>query len=463
MNNANFGSDCRNNADNADFVPIFDEINEIYSLQKYYSLLDPKINEFVSGKLIEDYVNEKFTQQFHKLDTNDPFYQIKLSSLKQEQQEGLEAAKKLNEKRKNMKREVTITDYFDRMKEVNEKTNVKSLIEFDQEHSNSIKAVIVKQNQNIKPTTRFLSGKMLMFAKVSIKSFVCDIIDVFMFPNEKTKSIYEKYNIEKCYVYQCLTDTDSTSINFIFICNLGCVVNEENARKIIFEIMITSKILERLDLSGDFWAQFNVQNKKLKKQVGLFETESINIPNIITISINPKEYLEEFEDLSINKKHKGIKKGTPGMDFSAYCSKLSDITDYFESHINQSKTKIKQKRFQIINDAMQMNTVNKIQFGQLNDKSFYFPNGIVWLPFGHFLFDELRKKRGQNRNIHLQIKERKWEFIKEENEILNKNERLLIFCQIINDTPVLYTLKSDTPTLLPLLSTKEYIKKKYWQ
>ena len=247
-----------------------------------------------------------------------------------------------------MKRKVTITDYFDRMKEVTEKTNVKSLIEFDQEHSNSIKAVIVKQNQNIKPTTRFLSGKMLMFAKVSIKSFVCDIIDVFMFPNEKTKSIYEKYNIEKCNVYQCLTDTDSTSINFIFICDLGCVVNEENARKIIFEVMITSKILERLDLSDDFWAQFNVQNKKLKKQVGIFETESINIPNIITISINPKEYLEEFEDLSINKKHKGIKKGTQGMDFSAYCSKLSDITDYFESHINQNKTKIKQKRLSMM-------------------------------------------------------------------------------------------------------------------
>ena len=70
MNIANFGSDCRNNADNADFVQIFDEINEIYSLQKYYSLIDPKINDFVSGKLIEDYVNEKFTQQFHKLDTN---------------------------------------------------------------------------------------------------------------------------------------------------------------------------------------------------------------------------------------------------------------------------------------------------------------------------------------------------------------------------------------------------------
>ena len=331
MNNANFGSDCRNNADNANFIPIFDEINEIYSLQKYYSLVDPKIDNFVSGKLVEDYVKEKFTNQLHKLDKNDPFYEIKLTSLKQEQQEGLEAGKKLNEKRKNLKRKVTITDYFDRMKEVNEKVNVKSLIEFDHQNSNSIKAVIVKQNQNIKPTTRFLSGKMLIFAKVSIKSFVYDIIDVFMFPNEKTKNIYKNYNIEKCYVYQCLTDTDSTSINVIFICNLNCDVTGENARKIIFEVMISSKILERLDLSDDFWDQFNVQNKKLKKQVGLFEAESINTPNIITISINPKEYYEEFDDQSNNKKHKGIKKGTPGMDFSAYCSKLANISDYFES------------------------------------------------------------------------------------------------------------------------------------
>ena len=166
MNNANFGSDCQNNMDNTDFIPIFDEINEIYSLQKYYSLVDPKINNFISGKLITDYVKEKFTQQFHKLDAKDPFYQIKLSSIKQEQQEGLEAAKNLDEKRQKTKRKMTITDCVDRMVEAQEKTNVKSLIEFDQEHSNSIKAVMVKQNPNVKVTTRFLSGEMLMFAKV---------------------------------------------------------------------------------------------------------------------------------------------------------------------------------------------------------------------------------------------------------------------------------------------------------
>ena len=74
--------------------------------------------------------------------------------------------------------------------------------------------------------------------------------------------------------------------------------------------MIESKIIDRLDLSHDFWAKFNVQNKKLKKQVGLFDVENINVANIITIAINPKEYREEFENFSNNKKHKGIKKGT---------------------------------------------------------------------------------------------------------------------------------------------------------
>ena len=252
MNNSNFGSDCRNNADNIEFVPIFDEINEIYSLQKYYSLVDPKISSFVSGKLIKDYVNNKFTEQFHKLDKNDPFYDVKLASLNQEQKESLEAAKQLDEKKKRMKRKTTLTDYFDRIEEAHQKTNVKSLIDFDQSHSNSIKAVIAKQKTDIKLTTRFLSGKMLMFAKVSIKSFVCDMIDVFMFRNEKTKAIYQKYNIEKCYPYQCLTDTDSTSLNFTFICILDCTVDEIQARKIIFEVMIESKIFDRLDLSDDF-------------------------------------------------------------------------------------------------------------------------------------------------------------------------------------------------------------------
>ena len=56
-----------------------------------------------------------------------------------------------------------------------------------------------------------------MFSKLSIKSFVCDIIDVFILPNEKVKKIYNECKIEKCFVYQNLTDTDSTSIFFTLL------------------------------------------------------------------------------------------------------------------------------------------------------------------------------------------------------------------------------------------------------
>ena len=54
-------------------------------------------------------------------------------------------------------------------------------------------------------------------------------------------------------------------------------------------------------------------------------------------------------------------------------------------------------------------------------------------------------------------------FYKKENEVINKNERLLIFHQIINGIPLLYTLNSKEPVLIQKISTKEYIEKKYWK
>ena len=73
-----------------------------------------------------------------------------------------------------------------------------------------------------------------MLSKVSIKSFVYDLIDVFIFPNEEIQEIYAEFNIERCYLYQTLTDTDSTSIFFVFICDLKCSIDERKTRDIIF-------------------------------------------------------------------------------------------------------------------------------------------------------------------------------------------------------------------------------------
>ena len=176
-----------------------------------------------------------------------------------------------------------------------------------------------------------------MFSKVSIKSFVYNLINVFMFPNQDVQKIYQKYKINKCYLYQNLTDTDSTSLFFIFICDLNCCIKESDSRNIIFEVMITSKVFDRLDLSADFWKQFDVQNKKLKKQVGLFEIENIDKPNVITIALNPKEYYERFNDHSDNKKHKGLHKSTRGMDFDSYSERLSDLNEFFRDYIKKPK------------------------------------------------------------------------------------------------------------------------------
>ena len=64
---------------------------------------------------------------------------------------------------------------------------------------------------------------------------------------------------------------------FIFICKISCSINEKDARDIIFEVLTKSKILQRLNLSDDFWKRFNGQDKFKKKQVGLYEIENIEI------------------------------------------------------------------------------------------------------------------------------------------------------------------------------------------
>ena len=128
----------------------------------------------------------------------------------------------------------------------------------------SIKSVAIHKSEKVNFTTRFLNGKMLMFRKLSIKSFVYDLIDVFVFPNEEMKKIYEIYKINRCYLYQNLTDTDSTSLFFAFICDLNCRIREDDARDIIFEVMIQSKVFDRLDLSAEFWEKFNIPRNELK-------------------------------------------------------------------------------------------------------------------------------------------------------------------------------------------------------
>ena len=192
-------------------------------------------------------------------------------------------------------------------------------------------------------------------------------------------------------------------------------------------------------MSDDFWQQFGVQKKALKKQVGLYEIENLNKPNIITIAINPKEYFEKYIDKSINKKHKGVKKGLPGMDFEAYSARILPKEEF------NADQKIIQKRFQIKSNAMQMIAVNKVRFASLNEKRFYIMDGILSLPFGHFLLKKARDLKEKYRlTINKDIEDQVYNFIWAEAEALHKCKRLGVLYQIFKQPPIYYLLNSTS-------------------
>ena len=69
------------------------------------------------------------------------------------------------------------------------------------------------------------------------------MINVFVFSEEDSGvvAVYEKYKVKRCELYQNLTDTGSTSLCFIFICDRSSQVREKESKKIIFdEVMIVS-------------------------------------------------------------------------------------------------------------------------------------------------------------------------------------------------------------------------------
>ena len=135
-------------------------------------------------------------------------------------------------KTNRQKKKRTLHHYLERQEEACKDSKMKTLIDFDEEYVSSIKSLAIKKETKINLTTRFLNGKMLMFCKTSIQSFVYDLIDIVMFSDETVKSIYDKYEIIKCFLYQKLTDIDSTSVFFVFICRLSCSIDKEKSRNI---------------------------------------------------------------------------------------------------------------------------------------------------------------------------------------------------------------------------------------
>ena len=95
-------------------------------------------------------------------------------------------------------------------------------------------------------------GKLLMFAKLSLKSFIYDLVETFYFPSQLMLDIYKKLKIEKIEINHILTDTDSTALQFIIISDHNSHKPEHKLRDIIFEVIVATKIYKRFDSSHKF-------------------------------------------------------------------------------------------------------------------------------------------------------------------------------------------------------------------
>ena len=150
-----------------------------------------------------------------------------------------------------------------------------------------------------------------MFAKLALKSFVYSLVELLHFPEENpiVADIYKKYKIDEIQCYQILTDTDSTSIQFIIVSDPASTFPECDVRDILFEIFSKTEISKRFDKSNKFWKCFSIhkpEEQKVKNALELIFLNNIldQVPKIVNINFvkfdrNTEYFYRKERDSSI--------------------------------------------------------------------------------------------------------------------------------------------------------------------
>ena len=124
-----------------------------------------------------------------------------------------------------------------------------------------------------------------------------------------------------------------------------------------------------------------------------------------------------------------------------------------------------QRRFQVKNINMQMVSIKKSHFAGLNDKSYYFSDGICSLPYGHYFLNNLRNEKENYKHIHRHVQQVKYGLLHDDNKSTKKCERIHILRSIVNQPFTYFKLDSNKrpPSVESLIySTKHYILNGYW-
>ena len=146
--------------------------------------------------------------------------------------------------------------------------------------------------------------------------------------------------------------------------------------------------------------------------------------NPLILAVNPKEYLEEFESEKTNKKHNGVRKGALWMEFENYAKRINSVKG-IETFGQNLPEKQKQNRFAIKQNEMVLKKIEKSKFAQINDKQYYFSDGIVSLPFSHHLLHEINQlKKEKKQKTELYLQEEKHKLLQMEKFALEKSDRI---------------------------------------
>ena len=173
------------------------------------------IGAFFSPKHMKEEIIQIFQGKVIALDKNDPVYEARKEYFENKMEEELGSVDSFIKNKNRRKGKIKNVD--EKIEECFDPRKAKMVIEFNNHEAASIKSNAVKKRNSVKVTTRFISGKLLMFAKIFLKSFIYDVLETFCFPGENTKEIFKKYSIERVEILHVLTDTDSTALKFIFI------------------------------------------------------------------------------------------------------------------------------------------------------------------------------------------------------------------------------------------------------
>ena len=85
-----------------------------------------------------------------------------------------------------------------------------------------------------------------------------------------------------------------------------------------------------------------------------------------------------FQSDNINKTYKLVSKGEKSMDLSSFGKRINSVKD-IEMFGQLEKDMIEQGRFTVKINEMILKTIEKSKFAQINDKGYYFEDGVISL------------------------------------------------------------------------------------